>query len=134
MDTDILMAAIAAVFTIASAPVIQWRKTRDWSKTLSVALPVVVSLAIAGVYSFATGALTGMQILPAFLVVYGLQQLVYGTIVKHIDSLREANDPLGSGITFADPGDQVEVEPQEDFSTAAAEGSYPGFDGETFRK
>lgn len=102
METDILMAAIAAAFTLASPAVIQWRKTRDWPRTLKVALPIVISLAIAVVYSIVTEALTGMGLLAAFLAVYGLQQLVYSAIIKHIDALRDANDPLASGVQFAE--------------------------------
>ena len=132
MDTDILLAAIAAVFAMASAPIIQWRKTRDWSKSISIALPVVVSLIIAIVYLVATGGLDGMGILQAFLAVYGLQQLVYATIVKHLDSLRDARDPLASGIEFAELESQHE--PPADASTDPADGSYPGYDTETHRQ
>lgn len=88
METDILLAAIAGVFAILSPIVIQWRKTSDWSETLRVALPVVVSLVIAVLYLVFTTGFADGNILNSFLVIYGLQQLVYVAIVKHIQSLK----------------------------------------------
>lgn len=92
MTQELLLTGLAAIFTIISPVVIQWRKTSDWSQTLRVALPVVVSLAISIVYLIATNALHGLNILAAFLMVYGLHQLVYGAIVKHLQALRDAPD------------------------------------------
>lgn len=94
MDQELLLTVIAAVFAIVSPIVIQWRKTADWSQTLKVALPVVISLVIALVYLVLTSALAGLNILAAFLMVYGLHQLVYGAIVKHLQALK--SDPAGS--------------------------------------
>ena len=88
MDTDILLAAIAGVFTIISPIVIQWRKTPEWSQTLRVALPVIVSLVIAVLYVVFTTGFTDGNILNSFLVIYGLQQLIYVAIVKHIQALK----------------------------------------------
>lgn len=92
MTQELLLTGLAAIFTIISPVVIQWRKTSDWSQTLRVALPVVVSLAISIVYLIATNALHGLNVLAAFLMVYGLHQLVYGAIVKHLQALRDAPD------------------------------------------
>lgn len=92
MDQDLLLTVIAAAFAIVSPIVIQWRKTEDWSQTLKVALPVVISLVIAVVYLVLTSALAGLNILAAFLMVYGLHQLVYGAIVKHLQALRNGSD------------------------------------------
>lgn len=100
MDQNLLLTVIAAAFAIVSPIVIQWRKTEDWSQTLKVALPVVVSLVIAVVYLVLTAALEGLNVLAAFLMVYGLHQLVYGAIVKHIQSLK------------SDPAEPAEDEPK----------------------
>lgn len=89
MDQEILLTAIAAFFAIVSPAVIQWRKTRHWGQTVKVALPIIVSLVIAVAYLVATAALVGLNLLAAFLVVYGLQQLVYSTIIKHLQALRD---------------------------------------------
>ncbi|NKG22387.1 hypothetical protein [Paeniglutamicibacter terrestris] len=51
-------------------------------------MPVLVSLFIAIGYLMASGALAERQLLPAFLIIYGLQQLVFSTIVKNIAALR----------------------------------------------
>lgn len=88
METDILLAAIAGFFAIVSPIVIQWRKTPEWSQAIRVAVPVIVSLAISIAYLVATDAMMGLNVLASFLMVYGLHQLVYGTIVKHIESLK----------------------------------------------
>lgn len=87
MDTDILITALTAAFTIITPIVIQWRKQPEWSQLLKVGLPVLASLAIAIAYLATTGALAGLSLLAAFLIVYGLQQLVYATIIKNISGL-----------------------------------------------
>lgn len=89
MNQDLLITAIAAVFAIISPVVIQWRKNPDWNQTLRVALPVAVSVVISVVYLWSTGGFAGLNFVAAFLAVYGLQQIVYVTIVKHIQSLHE---------------------------------------------
>ena len=88
MDTDILLAALAAVFDVVSPIVIQWRKAKSWSKVWRVALPVLAALVIAVAYLVATDALTGQGLLQIWLTVFGLQQLVYGAIIKHIAALQ----------------------------------------------
>lgn len=88
MDTQIIITVITAAFTLAAPVVIQWRKTPNWSTLLKVGMPVLVSLIIAIAYLVASGGLAGLSLLEAFLIVYGLQQLVYSTIVKNIDALK----------------------------------------------
>ncbi len=87
METEVLTTVITAVFAIVSPVVIQWRKQPGWSTLLRVGLPVLVSLVIAVGYLMASGALAEQQLLPAFLIVYGLQQLVYSTILKNLTGL-----------------------------------------------
>ncbi|GAA3705132.1 hypothetical protein GCM10023081_46600 [Arthrobacter ginkgonis] len=89
--TDVLLAVIAAAFTIASPLVIAWRKDPSWPTLLKVGLPIAASLAIAVAYLYFTGGLAGVNLLAAFLIAYGLQQLVYSTILKHIATLLEEN-------------------------------------------
>ncbi|ASN38984.1 hypothetical protein CGQ24_08135 [Arthrobacter sp. 7749] len=91
METEVLTTVITAVFTIISPVVIQWRKQPGWPTLIKVGLPVLVSLLIAIGYLMASGALAEQQLLPAFLIVYGLQQLVYSVILKNINGLR-SND------------------------------------------
>lgn len=108
MDTQIVITVITAAFTLAAPVVIQWRKTPNWSTLLTVGLPVLVSLVIAIAYLFASGGLAGRSLLEAFLTIYGLQQLVYSTIVKNIDALKNADgrheaDPYDEGVPL-EPG------------------------------
>lgn len=104
MDTDILITAITAAFTIITPIVIQWRKQPEWSQLLKVGLPVLASLAIAIAYLATTGALAGLSLLAAFLIVYGLQQLVYATIIKNISGLMSnvGRHEAGDGYPIAD--------------------------------
>ncbi|MFF5791144.1 hypothetical protein ACFY5D_03755 [Paeniglutamicibacter sp. NPDC012692] len=104
MDTDTLITAITAAFTIALPVVVQWRKQPEWSKLLKVGLPVAASLVIAVAYLVATEALAGLSFLAAFLIVYGLQQLVYATIIKNIAGLM-SSDGRHEAITQADTDD-----------------------------
>lgn len=87
METEVLTTVITAVFAIVSPVVIQWRKQPGWPTLIKVGLPVLVSLLIAIGYLMASGALAEQQLLPAFLIVYGLQQLVYSVILKNITGL-----------------------------------------------
>jgi hypothetical protein len=116
MDTEILITVIGAAFTIISPIVIQWRKQPEWSKLLRVGLPVLVSLAIAVAYLLLTGALAGLTFLAAFLIVYGLQQLVYSTILKNLTGLL-GNDgrheaTAEDGYPIPGPHEPTEADPE----------------------
>lgn len=100
MNTDILITAITAAFTIITPIVIQWRKQPEWSRLLKVGLPVLASLVIAVAYLVASSALAGLNLLEAFLIVYGLQQLVYATVVKNITGLMSSDGRHEAGYTL----------------------------------
>lgn len=82
---DSLAAVIAAVFAVASPLVIAWKKNPNWSTALKTGVPIVVSLVIAVGYLVYTGGFdNGVDIFTTILTVYGIQQLVYSTILKNI--------------------------------------------------
>lgn len=110
MSQDLLITAIAAVFAIVSPVAIQWRKNPDWNQTLRVALPVAVSVVISVVYLWTTDGFAGLNFITAFLAVYGLQQIVYVTIVKHIQSLHEQVSLNGAELEDPQVVEQIEFD------------------------
>jgi len=87
---DDLTAVIAAIAAIISPVVIAWKKNPHWSTALKTGLPIVVSLLIAGVYLYFTGGFnSGVNILTTILTLYGLQQIVYSTILKELTTKLE---------------------------------------------
>ena len=82
---DVLATVIAALFTIASPVVIAWKKSPNWSTALKTGVPIVVSIVIAIAYLAYTGGFNdSVDIFTTILTVYGIQQLVYATILKRI--------------------------------------------------
>lgn len=82
---DTLAAVIAAFFAVASPVMIAWKKSPNWSTALKTGVPIVVSLAIAiGYLAYTGGFDSGVDILTTILTVYGIQQLVYSTILKNV--------------------------------------------------
>lgn len=82
---DVLAGVIAAVFAVVSPLAIAWQKSPHWSTALKTGVPIVVSLAIAVLYLAYTGGFNdGVDIFTAILTVYGIQQLVYSTILKNM--------------------------------------------------
>ena len=88
---DVLLTVIAAAFTLISPLGIAWAKKDSWSSMVKIAIPILVSLVIAVLYVVFTGAVDfAGDLLQAFLVVFGLQQLVYSTILKQLATILEA--------------------------------------------
>jgi threonine/homoserine/homoserine lactone efflux protein len=84
-NTELLITVITAVLTIFSPLAIARAKNESWSKTVRVAVPIIVSLVLATIYLVARGQLalvTPDDWLQAILAVYGLQQLAYTTILR----------------------------------------------------
>lgn len=82
---DVLAGVIAAIFAVVSPLAIAWKKNPHWSTALKTGVPIVVSLAIAVAYLAYTGGFNdGVDIFTAILSVYGIQQLVYTTILKNM--------------------------------------------------
>ena len=91
-NTELLITVITAVLTIFSPLAIARAKNESWSKTVRVAVPIIVSLILATVYLVARGQLvlvTPDDWLQAILGVYGLQQLAYATILRWWASILE---------------------------------------------
>lgn len=90
---DVLAGVIAAIFAVVSPLAIAWKKSPHWSTALKTGVPIVVSLAIAIGYLAYTGGFTdGVDIFTAILSVYGIQQLVYTTILKNMAEKLEWKD------------------------------------------
>lgn len=90
---DVLAGVIAAVFAVVSPLAIAWKKDPHWSTALKTGVPIVVSLVIAIAYLAYTGGFnSGVDIFTAILTVYGIQQLVYTTILKNMAEKLEWKD------------------------------------------
>lgn len=82
---DVLAGVIAAVFAVVSPLAIAWKKNPHWSTALKTGVPILVSLVIAVLYLAYTGGFNdGVDIFTTILTVYGIQQLVYTTILKNM--------------------------------------------------
>ena len=90
---DVLAGVIAAVFAVVSPLAIAWKKKPHWSTALKTGVPILVSLVIAVAYLAYTGGFNdGVDIFTAILTVYGIQQLVYTTILKNMAEKLEWKD------------------------------------------
>lgn len=112
---DILALVIAAFFTAVSPLAIAWKKNPHWSTALKTGIPIVVSVVIAiGYLSYVGGIASGTDIFTTILTVYGVQQLVYTTILKQLSEKLEwrgheeseagvpTEDSTGQTIRYAD--------------------------------
>lgn len=82
---DVLAGVIAALFAVVSPLAIAWKKSPHWSTALKTGIPILVSVLIAILYLVYTGGFNdGVDIFTAVLTVYGIQQLVYTTILKNM--------------------------------------------------
>lgn len=80
---DQLSTVILALLTVASPLAISRAKNDSWTKTTKVAVPILVSAALAIVYLYLTGGITqGSDVITTILMVYGAQQLAYTTIMR----------------------------------------------------
>ena len=87
MNTDLLIAVLAAVFSILSPLGIAFYKNDDWRAIAKIGIPILVSLAIAAAYLWAKGQtslVTPEDWLNAFLAFYAIQQLAYTTLLKNL--------------------------------------------------
>ena len=84
MTTDVLAAILAASGAVVSPVVIQYVKTDSWGKAARTGIPVVVSLAIAGFWIWATGDWDNPSVGWAgkALQVFGIQQFTYNVLLK----------------------------------------------------
>lgn len=99
---DVLAVVITAVFTVVSPLAIAWKKNPHWSTALKTGLPILVSVAIAIVYLLMSGGFEdGVDIFTAILTVYGVQQLVYTTILKNMAEKLEwrGHEESEAGVT-----------------------------------
>ena len=102
---DVLAVVITAVFTVVSPLAIAWKKNPHWSTALKTGLPIFVSVVIAVAYLWYTGGIaTGVDIFTAILTVYGVQQLVYTTILKNMAEKLEwrGHEESEAGVTTED--------------------------------
>lgn len=89
---DVLAVVITAVLTVVSPLVIAWKKSPGWSTALKTGVPIVVSIVIALLYQLYTAGFEGADIFVTILTVYGVQQLVYTTILKQLSEKLEWKD------------------------------------------
>lgn len=90
---DVLAVVITAVFTVVSPLAIAWKKSPHWSTALKTGVPIAVSVIIAvGFLAYTGGFNDGADIFTAILTVYGVQQLVYSTILKNMAEKLEWKD------------------------------------------
>ena len=87
---DTLSTVILALLTIISPLGISIAKNEAWTKTAKVAVPILISAALAILYLYITGGITqGMGVIPVILAVYGGQQLAYTTIMRWWSTILE---------------------------------------------
>lgn len=89
---DVLAVVITAVATVVSPLVIAWKKDPHWSTAVKTGVPIFVSVAIAVLYLAYTGGFEGTDVFVTILTVYGVQQLVYTTILKQMTEKLEWQD------------------------------------------
>lgn len=107
---DSLAMVIAAFFTVVSPVAIAWKKNPHWSTAVKTGVPIVVSIAIAiGYLSYVGGIASGTDIITTILTVYGVQQLVYTTILKNITEKLEwrGHEESEAGVTTQDTGQTI---------------------------
>jgi hypothetical protein len=84
MET-LLITVVTAVLTVVSPLAIAWAKRDGWSRLLKVGVPILASVALAALYVTLRGQLVLVTLedyLNAFLIIYGIQQLLYTTILR----------------------------------------------------
>jgi len=112
MET-LLITVVTAVLTVVSPLAIAWAKRDSWSKLLKVGVPIIVSVALAALYVALRGQLVLVTLedyLNAFLIIYGIQQLLYTTILRWWAGVLEkvGNQPAGdSAIKQSSTGNIV---------------------------
>lgn len=99
---DTLAVVITALFTVVSPLAIAWKKDPHWSTALKTGLPILVSVVIAVAFLWYTGGIaSGADIFVTILTVYGVQQLVYTTILKNMAEKLEwrGHEESEAGVT-----------------------------------
>lgn len=99
---DTLAVVITAFFTVVSPLAIAWKKDPQWSTALKTGLPIFVSVVIALAFLWYTGGFAnGADIFTTILTVYGVQQLVYTTILKNMAEKLEwrGHEESEAGVT-----------------------------------
>lgn len=99
---DTLAVVIAAFFTVVSPLAIAWKKDPHWSTALKTGVPIVVSIVIAlGFLWYTGGIVSGADIFATILTIYGVQQLVYTTILKNMAEKLEwrGHEESEAGVT-----------------------------------
>lgn len=101
MET-LLITVVTAVLTVVSPLAIAWAKRDSWSKLLKVGVPILASVALAALYVTLRGQLVLVTVedyLNAFLIIYGVQQLLYTTILRWWAGVLEkvGNGPAPTG-------------------------------------
>ena len=87
---DVLATLITALLTVVSPLAIAWAKRDSWSTLAKVAVPVVVSVALAWAYLAYTGGIVQSgDLVQTVLAIYGAQQLAYTTILRWWASVLE---------------------------------------------
>ena len=80
---DTLSTVILSLLTVASPLAISRAKNESWSKSVKVAVPIIVATVLALGYLYITGSITqGGDMITTILMVYGAQQLAYMTIMR----------------------------------------------------
>lgn len=102
---DVLATVITAVLTVVSPLAIAWAKRESWTKLVKVAVPIVVSIAIAWGYLAYTGGIVHTDdMIKTILAVYGAQQLAYTTILRWwatiLEQVGNKPAPVTSEITI----------------------------------
>jgi hypothetical protein len=106
MET-LLITVVTAVLTVVSPLAIAWAKRDSWSKLLKVGVPIVVSVALAALYVTLRGQLVLVTVedyLNAFLIIYGIQQLLYTTILRWwAGVLEKVGNETAGDVTISGP-------------------------------
>lgn len=89
--TEAFITVVTALFALLSPLLIAWRKSPTWPSLAKAGIPVVISAVLALAYLWLTDGFVGMNILAAFLVFYGLQQIAYSILLKGPSTWLEEN-------------------------------------------
>lgn len=91
---ETLAVIVIGLLTVISPLAVAYVKRESWSTYFKIAVPIVVSIVLAIGYLALTGSLNQGNLIETIMVVYGVQQLAYTTIMRWWATiLEQVNDP-----------------------------------------
>lgn len=91
---ETLAVIVIGLLTVISPLAVAYAKRESWGTYFKIAVPIIVSIVLAIGYLALTGGLNSGDLFGTIMVVYGVQQLAYTTIMRWWATiLEQANDP-----------------------------------------